>query len=146
MLLCVLLTDGSLLLCNFQALAYFFQHIQIERAELDVWLSGFPEGARLVDTWEPPIPPPQDHDEQRAYYSGKQADHTRKHQLISLPNSPDIVDGIIGEKGLLVRFHHDWQSPVNISFTVTKYKLYFKAFCYSSQASVEIHLTVQANR
>ena len=32
-------------------------------------------------------------------YSGNQKDHTRKNQLISLPNGTDIVDVVLGEKG-----------------------------------------------
>lgn len=71
----------------------------VERAELEMWLAELPEGELLVDTWEQPIPRPQDNDEQSAYYSGKQKEHTRKNQLISLPNGIDIVDVVIGEKG-----------------------------------------------
>ena len=52
-----------------------------------------------MDTWEQPIPRPQDNEEQKAHYSGKQKDHTRKNQLISLPNGTDIVDVVLGEKG-----------------------------------------------
>jgi DDE superfamily endonuclease len=71
----------------------------VERAELEEWLAELPEGELLVDTWEQPIPRPQDHDEQKSHYSGKQKDHTRKNQLISLPKGVDIVDVVIGEKG-----------------------------------------------
>jgi hypothetical protein len=71
----------------------------IERAELEEWLAQLSEGALLVDTWEQPIPRPQDNKEQKAHYSGKQKDHTRKNQLISLPNGTDIVDVVLGEKG-----------------------------------------------
>ncbi|MGB3496360.1 MAG: transposase family protein [Elainellaceae cyanobacterium] len=71
----------------------------VERAELEEWLAELPEGTLLVDTWEHPIPRPSDHDVQKGYYSGKQADHTRKNQLISLPNGTDIVDVVLGEKG-----------------------------------------------
>jgi hypothetical protein len=71
----------------------------VERAELEEWLAELPEGELLVDTWEQPIPRPQDHDEQKAHYSGKQKNHTRKNQLISLPKGVDIVDVVIGEKG-----------------------------------------------
>lgn len=71
----------------------------VERAELEGWLAQLPEGALLVDSWEQPIPRPQDNDEQEAYYSGKKKEHTRKNQLISLPNGTDIVDVVIGEKG-----------------------------------------------
>ena len=71
----------------------------VERAELEAWLAELPEGGLLVDTWEQPIPRPQDDTEQSAYYSGKKKDHTRKNQLISLPNGIDIVDVVIGEPG-----------------------------------------------
>ena len=71
----------------------------VERAELEEWLAELPDGDLLVDTWEQPIPRPQDHDEQKTYYSGKQKEHTRKNQLISLPKGIDIVDVVIGEKG-----------------------------------------------
>ncbi len=71
----------------------------VERAELEAWLAELPAGELLVDTWEQPIPRPQDDEEQEAYYSGKQKQHTRKNQLISLPNGVDIVDVVIGEKG-----------------------------------------------
>ena len=71
----------------------------VERAELEEWLAELPEGALLVDTWEQPIPRPQDEEEQEAHYLGKNKDHTRKNQLISLPNGTDIVDVVIGEKG-----------------------------------------------
>jgi len=71
----------------------------IERAELEEWLAELPAGALLVDTWEQPIPRPQDQVEQKSHYSGKKREHTRKNQLISLPNGTDIVDVVIGEKG-----------------------------------------------
>ena len=71
----------------------------VERAELEAWLAELPAGALLVDTWEQPIPRPQDDTEQEAHYSGKKKDHTRKNQLISLPHGIDIVDVVIGEKG-----------------------------------------------
>jgi hypothetical protein len=72
---------------------------RVERAELEQWLAELPEGTLLVDTWEQPIPRPQDPEVQEAYYSGKQAQHTRKNQLITLPQGTDIVDVVIGEKG-----------------------------------------------
>ncbi len=71
----------------------------VERAELEQWLTELPAGKLLVDSWEQPIPRPQDDDEQQAYYSGKKKTHTRNNQLISLPNGTDIVDVAIGEKG-----------------------------------------------
>jgi hypothetical protein len=71
----------------------------VNRAELERWLAELPEGELLVDTWEQPIPRPQDPEVQEAYYSGKQAEHTRKNQVISLPKGVDIVDVAIGERG-----------------------------------------------
>jgi DDE superfamily endonuclease/Helix-turn-helix of DDE superfamily endonuclease len=71
----------------------------VERAELETWLTALPTGALLVDSWEQPIPMPQDRDIQESYYSGKQKTHTRKNQLICLPHGCDIVDVVIGEKG-----------------------------------------------
>ena len=71
----------------------------VERAELEQWLAELPAGELLVDTWEQPIPKPQDNKVQEAYYSGKKKQHTRKNQVISLPKGLDIVDVVIGEKG-----------------------------------------------
>ena len=71
----------------------------VERAELERWLAEFPEGALLVDTWEQPMPRPSDDEEQEQYYSGKQKQHTRKNQAITLPKGVDLVDVVIGEKG-----------------------------------------------
>jgi hypothetical protein len=71
----------------------------VERAELERWLGQLPEGALLVDTWEQPIPRPQDNEKQKAYYSGKQKEHTCKNQVISLPNGRDIVDVVLGKRG-----------------------------------------------
>jgi hypothetical protein len=71
----------------------------IERAELEEWLAQLPEGKLLVDTWEQPIPRPTDKDEEKAHYSGKKKQHTRKNQLICLPQGVDIVDVVIGEPG-----------------------------------------------
>jgi hypothetical protein len=71
----------------------------VERAELEHWLAELPEGALLVDTWEQPIPRPSDRAEQEAYYSGKQKQHTRKNQAITLPHGTDLVDVVLGEKG-----------------------------------------------
>jgi hypothetical protein len=64
----------------------------VERAQLESCLAALPAGELLVDSWEQPMPRPQDHEEQEAYYSGKQKEHTRKNQLISLPNGIDIVE------------------------------------------------------
>jgi hypothetical protein len=72
---------------------------RVERAELEQWLAELPEGTLLVDRWEQPIPRPQEQEEQAADYSGKQKEHTRKNQLITLPQGTDSVDVVIGEKG-----------------------------------------------
>lgn len=71
----------------------------VERSELEGWLAELPEGALLVDSWEQPIPRPKKDEEQEDYYSGKKKGHTRKNQLICLPNGTDIVDVVLGEKG-----------------------------------------------
>jgi hypothetical protein len=71
----------------------------VERADLEAWLAELPAGDLLVDTWEQPIPRPQDSEIQAAFYSGKQKTHTRKNQLITLPAGTDIVEVVIGEPG-----------------------------------------------
>jgi DDE superfamily endonuclease/Helix-turn-helix of DDE superfamily endonuclease len=71
----------------------------VERAELETWLAALPAGPLLVDTWEQPIPRPEDNEVQSSYYSGKKKRHTRKNQVICLPQGLDIVDVVIGEKG-----------------------------------------------
>lgn len=71
----------------------------LERAELEQWLGELSEGVLLVDTWEQPIPRPSDEQVQEEYYSGKQKEHTRKNQVITLPKGVDLVDVVIGEKG-----------------------------------------------
>ncbi len=71
----------------------------LERAELEQWLAELPEGALLVDTWEQPIPRPSDEQTQEEYDSGKQKEHTRKNQAITLPKGGDLVDVVMGEKG-----------------------------------------------
>jgi hypothetical protein len=62
----------------------------VERAELETWLAELPEGALLVDTWEQPMPRPEDQAVQASYYSGNQKEHTRKNQLICLPGGADV--------------------------------------------------------
>jgi len=71
----------------------------LERAELEQWLAELPDGELLVDTWEQPIPRPKDNEVQESYYSGKKKQHTRKNQVISLPQGTDIVDVVLGKKG-----------------------------------------------
>lgn len=71
----------------------------IERTELEHWLAELPEGELPFDSWEQPIPRPQDNETQKAYFSGKKKQHTRKNQLIVLPGGGDIVDLVLGGKG-----------------------------------------------
>lgn len=53
----------------------------------------------IVDSTEQPIERPLDQEEQEIYYSGKQKKHTRKNQLITLPNGSDIIDVVAGDPG-----------------------------------------------
>jgi hypothetical protein len=53
----------------------------------------------IVDSYEQPIERPGGYQEQKKYYSAKKANHTRKSQLIVLPNGKDIVDVVAGEPG-----------------------------------------------
>lgn len=53
----------------------------------------------IVDSYEQPIERPGEYQEQKKYYSDKKANHTRKSQLIVLPNGKDIVDVVAGEPG-----------------------------------------------
>ncbi|MGB3651150.1 MAG: transposase family protein [Rivularia sp. (in: cyanobacteria)] len=53
----------------------------------------------IIDTYEQPIERPGDYKEQKKYYSGKKVNHTRKSQLIVLPNGKDIVDVVAGKPG-----------------------------------------------
>ncbi len=39
----------------------------------------------IVDSYEQPIERPGEYEEQKKYYSGKKANHTRKTQVIVLP-------------------------------------------------------------
>ena len=52
-----------------------------------------------MDSDEQPIERPGEYKEQKKYYSGKKANHTRKGQLIVLPNGKDIVDIKAGKPG-----------------------------------------------
>ncbi len=53
----------------------------------------------IVDSYEQPIERPGKHEEQKKYYSGKKANHTRKTQVIVLPKGQDIVDVEAGLPG-----------------------------------------------
>jgi len=53
----------------------------------------------IVDSYEQPIERPSAYETQKKYSSGKKKTHTRKNQLIVLPNGKDIVDVVAGEPG-----------------------------------------------
>ncbi|MEM1392189.1 MAG: transposase family protein [Cyanobacteria bacterium P01_D01_bin.116] len=53
----------------------------------------------MVDSCEQPIERPGEYKEQKKYSEGKKKNHTRKNQLIVLPNGKDIVDVIAGKPG-----------------------------------------------
>ena len=53
----------------------------------------------IVDSYEQPIERPGEYKEQKKYYSGKKVNHTRKSQLIVLPNGKDIVDVVSNKPG-----------------------------------------------
>ncbi len=53
----------------------------------------------IVDSAEQAIERPSDYQEQKKYYSGKQARHTLKSQFIVLPKGKDIIDVVIGQPG-----------------------------------------------
>ena len=54
----------------------------------------------VVDSSEQVRQRPKDYEEQKKCYSGKKKNHTRKNQLIVLPNTREIVDVIV-QYGLL---------------------------------------------
>ena len=53
----------------------------------------------IVDSCEQPIEKPGEYQEQKKHYSGKKKKHTKKNQLIVLPNGKDIVDVVAGKPG-----------------------------------------------
>ncbi|MEK0188971.1 transposase family protein [Microcoleus anatoxicus] len=53
----------------------------------------------IVDSYEHPIQRPTDNEEQKKNYSGKQKRHTKKNQVIVMPNGKEIVDVVVGETG-----------------------------------------------
>ena len=53
----------------------------------------------IVDSTEQPIERPENQEEQEKFYSGKKQNHTRKNQLIILPQGEDIVDVKVGAPG-----------------------------------------------
>ncbi|MGB3512267.1 MAG: transposase family protein [Microcoleaceae cyanobacterium] len=53
----------------------------------------------IVDSYEQPIERPVEYEKQKKYYSGKKKSHTRKSQVIVLPNGKDIADVEVGKPG-----------------------------------------------
>ena len=53
----------------------------------------------IVDSCEQPIEKPGEYQEQKKHYSGKKKKHTKKNQLIVLPNGKEIVDLVAGKLG-----------------------------------------------
>ena len=53
----------------------------------------------IIDSCEQPIERPSEYQEQKKYYSGKKKNHTKKNQIIVLPNGKDIVDIVAGKPG-----------------------------------------------
>lgn len=53
----------------------------------------------IIDSCEQPIERPSEYQEQKKYYSGKKKNHTRKNQIIVLPEGKDIVDIVAGKHG-----------------------------------------------
>ena len=53
----------------------------------------------IVDSCEQPIERPREYQEQKKYYSGKKKRHTKKNQIIVLPDGKDIVDIVADKPG-----------------------------------------------
>ena len=53
----------------------------------------------IVDSAEQPIERPSTNEEQKKFFSGKKKSHTRKNQIIVLPQGEDLVDVIAGDPG-----------------------------------------------
>jgi hypothetical protein len=53
----------------------------------------------IVDSAEQPIERPSANEEQKKFFSGKKKTHTRKNQIIVLPQGEDLVDVIAGDPG-----------------------------------------------
>jgi hypothetical protein len=53
----------------------------------------------LVDSLEQPIDRPSDNEEQKKFFSGKKKQHTRKNQIVSLPEGKDLIDIKVGFPG-----------------------------------------------
>lgn len=74
---------------------------QVKKFEGDYeWLQELLSEVQLiVDTSEQARERPRDYQEQKEFYSGKKKNHTRKNQLIVLPEGKDIVDILPGVPG-----------------------------------------------
>lgn len=74
---------------------------QVKKFEGDYeWLQELLSEVQLiVDTSEQARERPRDYQEQKKFYSGKKKNHTRKNQLIVLPEGKDIVDILPGVPG-----------------------------------------------
>ena len=53
----------------------------------------------IVDSAEQAIERPSANEEQKKFFSGKKKSHTRKNQIIVLPQGEDLVDVIAGDPG-----------------------------------------------
>lgn len=53
----------------------------------------------IIDSCEQSMERPSEYQEQKKYYSGKKKNHTRKNQIIVLPEGKDIVDIVAGKHG-----------------------------------------------
>jgi hypothetical protein len=74
---------------------------QVKKNDSDrAWvLETLKEFELIVDSYEQPIQRPTDNEEQKKNYSGKQKRHTKKNQVIVMPNGKEIVDVVVGETG-----------------------------------------------
>jgi hypothetical protein len=87
---------------------------QVKKFEGDyAWLQELLREVQLiVDTSEQVRERPRDYQEQKAFYSGKKKNHTRKNQLIVLPEGKDIVDifpGVPGPKSDINLLRERWK-------------------------------------
>jgi len=67
--------------------------------QLEALLAEVADDPLLVDAFEHSRMRPGDCDEQEEWYSGKTKRHTRKGQIVCLPDGSDIVDCVFGELG-----------------------------------------------
>ena len=67
--------------------------------QLEALLAEVADDPLPVDAFEHSRMRPGDCDEQEEWYSGKTKRHTRKGQIVCLPDGSDIVDCVFGEQG-----------------------------------------------